>query len=72
MHTQIYLIYIPVIPDTEGRSEIAKIINNFNPIQEYFVKTYNINPYFYEQYKKCIFNSFSHIFYDFSSTCIII
>ena len=41
MHTKIYLIFIPVISDTEDRSEIAKIINNFNPIQEYFVKTYN-------------------------------
>ena len=44
--------YNPVITDFEVRSKLVKIFNNHNPLEEYSVKIYKIDPYFYEQYEK--------------------
>ena len=41
-----------MIPDFEVKSKIRKIFKKHNPIEEYFVKIYKIDPYFYERYKK--------------------
>ena len=41
-----------MIPDFEVKSKIGKIFKKHNPIEEYFVKIYKIDPYFYERYKK--------------------
>ena len=43
-----------MISDTEVKSKINKIFKNHNPFEEYLVKIYNIEPYFYEQYGKHI------------------
>ena len=48
------IIYIPMIPDFEVRSKIVKVFNRHNPFEEYSVKIYKIDPYFYEQYEKYI------------------
>ena len=41
-----------MITDFEVRSKIVKIFNNHSPLEEYSVKIYKIDPYFYEQYEK--------------------
>ena len=43
-----------MISDTDIKSKINKIFKNHNPFEEYSVKIYNIEPYFYEQYGKDI------------------
>ena len=43
-----------MIPDFEVRSKIQKIFNRYNPFEEYSVRIYKIDPYFYEQYEKYI------------------
>ena len=43
-----------MISDTEVKSKINKIFKNHKPFEEYSVKIYNIEPYFYEQYGKDI------------------
>ena len=43
-----------MIPDFEVRSKIQKIFNSHNPFEEYSVRIYKIDPYFYEQYEKYI------------------
>ena len=46
------IIYISIISDTEVKSKINKIFKNYNPFEEYSVKMYKIEPYFYKQYEK--------------------
>ena len=48
------IIYITMISDTEIKSKINKIFKNHNPFEEYSVKIYKIEHYFYEQYEKHI------------------
>ena len=43
-----------MISDTDIKSKINKIFKNHNPFEEYSVKIYNIELYFYEQYEKHI------------------
>ena len=43
---------IPKCPEFEGKSKIAKIFKKHNPLEEYSVKTYGNDPYFYEHYEK--------------------
>ena len=39
-------------PEFEVKSKIVKIFKNHNPLEEYSVKIYQIDPYFYENYEK--------------------
>ena len=39
-------------PKFEDKSNIGKIFKNHDPIEEYSVKIYEIDPYFYEHYEK--------------------
>ena len=41
-----------MISDFEVRSKINKIFKTHNPLEEYSVRIYKIDPYFYEQYEK--------------------
>ena len=41
---------IPKCPEFELQSKIGKIFKNHNLLEEYFVKIYKINPYFYKLY----------------------
>ena len=43
---------IPKSPEFEVKSKIGKIFKNQNLLEEYFVKIYEIDPYFYEHYEK--------------------
>ena len=43
---------IPECPEFEVKSKIGKIFKKHNPLEEYSVKIYEIDPYFYEHYKK--------------------
>ena len=43
---------IPKCPESEAKSKIGKIFKNHNPIEEYSVKVYEIDPYFYKHYGK--------------------
>ena len=43
-----------MISDYEVNLKINKIFRNYNPIEKYPVKIYQIDPYFYEQYEKYI------------------
>ena len=43
---------IPKCPEFEVKSKIGKIFKNQNPLEEYSVKIYEIDPYFYEHYEK--------------------
>ena len=43
---------IPKCPEFEVKLKIGKIFKNHNPIEEYFVRIYEIDPYFYKHYKK--------------------
>ena len=43
---------IPKCPELEVKSKIRKILKNHNFLEEYFVKIYKIDPYFYKHYKK--------------------
>ena len=45
---------IPKCPELEVKSKIRKILKNHNFLEEYFVKIYKIDPYFYKHYKKKI------------------
>ena len=45
---------IPKCPEFEVKSKIGKIFKKHNPIEEYSVKIYEIDPYFYEHYEKKI------------------
>ena len=43
---------IPKCPEFEAKSKIGKIFKKHNPLEEYSVKIYKIDPYFYEHYEK--------------------
>ena len=43
-----------MIPDTEVKLRINKIFWTHNPLEDYSVKIYKTNPYFYKQYEKHI------------------
>ena len=45
---------IPKCPEFEVKSKTQKIFENQNHFEEYSVKIYEINPYFYEHYEKKI------------------
>ena len=42
----------PKCPEFEAKSKIGKIFKNLNFLEEYSVRIYKIDPYFYEHYKK--------------------
>ena len=39
-------------PELEAKSKIGKIFKKHNPLQEYSVKIYEIDSYFYKHYEK--------------------
>ena len=43
---------VPKFPEFEVKSKIGKIFKKHNPIEEYSVRIYEIDPYFYEHYEK--------------------
>ena len=43
---------IPKCSEFEVKSKLGKIFKKHNPLEEYSVKIYEIDPYFYEHYKK--------------------
>ena len=43
---------IPKCPEFEAKSKIRKIFKNHNPLEEYSIKIYEIDPYFYKHYEK--------------------
>ena len=43
---------IPKCPEFEVKSKIGKIFKKYNSLEEYSVRIYKIDPYFYEHYKK--------------------
>ena len=43
---------IPKCPKFEVKSKIGKIFKNHNLLDEYTVRIYEIDPYFYEHYEK--------------------
>ena len=43
---------IPKCPEFEVKSKIRKIFKKHNPLEEYSVKIYEINSYFYKHGKK--------------------
>ena len=43
---------IPKCPEFEVKSKIGKIFKNQNPLEEYSVKIYEIDTYFYEHYEE--------------------
>ena len=45
---------IPKCPQFEAKSKIGKIFKKHNPVEEYSVKIYEIDPYFYKYYGKKI------------------
>ena len=45
---------IPECPEFEVKSKIGKISKKHNPLEEYYVRIYKIDPYFYEHYEKKI------------------
>ena len=45
---------IPKCLEFEVKSKIGKIFKKHNPLEEYSVKIYEIDPYFYEHYEKKI------------------
>ena len=45
---------IPKFPEFEVKSKIGKIFKKHNPIEEYSVKIYEIDTYFYKHYEKKI------------------
>ena len=43
---------IPKCPEFEVKSKIGKIFKKHNPLEEYSVKIYEIDSYFYKHYEK--------------------
>ena len=43
---------IPKCPEFEVKSKIGKIFKKHNPVEEYFVRIYETDLYFYEHYEK--------------------
>ena len=42
----------PKCPELEAKSKICKIFKKHNPLEEYSVRIYKIDPYFYKHYEK--------------------
>ena len=40
-----------IIPEFEAKSNIGKIFKKHNPLEEYSVKIYEVDPYFYKHYE---------------------
>ena len=45
---------IPKCPEFEVKSKTEKIFKKHNPLEEYSVKIYEVDPYFYKHYGKKI------------------
>ena len=45
---------IPKCPEFEVKAKTGKIFKNYNPLEEYSVRIYEIDPYFYEHYEEKI------------------
>ena len=45
---------IPKCPEFEAKSKIGKVFKQHNPLEEYSVRIYEIDSYFYEHYEKKI------------------
>ena len=43
---------IPKCPEFEVKSKIGKIFKKYNSLEEYSVRIYKIDPYFYEHSEK--------------------
>ena len=43
---------IPKCPEFEVKSKIGKIFKKYNSLEEYSVRIYKIDPYFYKHYEK--------------------
>ena len=43
---------IPKCPEFEAKLKIGKIFKKHNPLEEYSVRIYEIDPYFYKHYEK--------------------
>ena len=43
---------VPKCPEFEVKSKIGKLFMNEKILEEYYVKIYEIDPYFYVHYKK--------------------
>ena len=43
---------VPKCPEFEVKSKIGKIFKNHNPLKEYSVRIYKIDPYFHEHCEK--------------------
>ena len=43
---------IPKCPEFEIKSKIGKIFKKYNPLEEYSVRIYEIDPYFHKHYEK--------------------
>ena len=43
---------IPMCPEFEVKSKVGKIFKKHNPIEEYSVRIYKIDLYFYDHYEK--------------------
>ena len=43
---------IPKCPEFEAKSKIGKIFQKHNPLEEYSVRIYEIDLYFYDHYEK--------------------
>ena len=43
---------IPKCPEFEAKSKIGKIFKKHNPLEEYSLKIYGIDSYFYKHYEK--------------------
>ena len=47
---------IPKCPEFEVKSKTGKILKNHSPLEEYSVRIYKIDPYFYERYEEKQYN----------------
>ena len=45
---------IPKCPEFEAKSKTGEIFKKYNPLEEYSVKIYEIDSYFYKHYEKKI------------------
>ena len=45
---------IPKCPEFEAKSKIEKIFKKYDSLEEYYVKIYKIDPYFYKHYERKI------------------
>ena len=47
---------IPKCSEFEVKAKIGKILKNHNPLEQYSVRIYKIDPYFYERYEEKQYN----------------